>query len=146
MQTKIFFPLCVSALLMVATNSCKKEDNVESPLSKTDILTTGQWKVSAFIMDTDGDGKTDTDLYTLYQPCEKDNYRVFQKDGRMEVNEGPTKCFGGSPQSETFPWSFANNETEIIVDGDRSTIVELTPSRFRMQALGSGLRDITFIR
>jgi hypothetical protein len=142
MQTKIF-PFCLMALLLIAASSCKKENKEQS---KTDILTAGQWTVSAFTMDVDGDGIHETDIYALYHPCDKDDYRAFKKDGKMEENEGPVKCFGGSPQSETFNWSFANNETQIIIDGDTSTIIELAPSRFHIQALGDGKRNITYVQ
>ena len=48
------------------------------------------------------------------------------------MNEGATKCDASDPQSEILDWSFVNEEKELIIDGDRVTILELTPSRLRL--------------
>ena len=152
MQTKIFLPVYLSVFLMVATNSCKKEDKVEPPPSKTDILTagTGQWKMSAYTLtppyDLDGDGTPDTDAYATFEACEKDNYFVFKKDGALETNEGATKCSPNDPQIEMGTWSFSNNETEITIDGILCTIQELTSSKLRVKTpIATSIADITFV-
>ena len=151
MQTKIFLPLCLIALLMIAGSSCKKEDKVETP-SKTDILTagTGQWKMSVYTLtppyDLDGDGAPDTDAYATFEPCEKDNYFVFKKDGVLETNEGASKCDAADPQIEMGTWSFSNNETEITIDGILCTIQELTSSKLRVKTpISTSIGDITFV-
>ena len=153
MQTKSFFPLCLSVLLLASTNSCKKEDKVEPPPSKTDILTagTGQWKMSAYTLtppyDLDGDGTPDTDAYATFDPCEKDNYFVFKKDGVLETNEGASKCSPSDPQIEISSWSFANNETEITIDGVLCSIQELTSTRLRVKtSIATSMADITFLK
>ena len=151
MQTRIFLPLWLSALLMIAGNSCKKEDKVGPP-SKTDILTagTGQWKISVYTLappyDLDGDGTPDSDAYATFEPCRKDNYFVFKKDGTLETNEGASKLSPNDPQIEKSTWSFSNNETEITIDEILCTIQELTSSKLRVKApIANSIGDITFV-
>jgi hypothetical protein len=148
MQTKNFLPLCLGLVLFATTISCNKE---KKELTKTEMLTSGQWHISAFTvspaMDFDGDGIAESDVYAIYSSCDKDNYFIFRKDGKVEVNQGPTKCDLGDPQSELKDWSFANNETEIIIDGDRCTIKELTESRFNItQPISTSTGDVTFTK
>jgi hypothetical protein len=96
--------------------------------------------------DLDGDGTPDADAYATFEPCEKDNFFVFKKDGTLETNQGASKCSPSDPQIETGTWSFSNNETEITIDGILCTIQELTSSNFRVKApLGTSVGDITFV-
>ena len=117
---------------------CKKEKDDETPQSKTDIITTGQWRIIAHTsspgFDWNLDGTIETDLYNVYEPCEKDNYLIFKKDGTYEANEGATKCFSTDPQSEAGTWQLVDNETKINIDGDIATIEELTNNRMRIRS------------
>jgi hypothetical protein len=135
MQTKKIPLLALVFVLLTVFSACKK-DKKETPKSKTDLLTTGQWKMTAFTvsppMDLDGDGIVDSDVYATMGACEKDDYYIFKKDGTLEQNEGASKCDPLDPQTETVDWSFVNDEKEIIFIGTRATILELTATRFRM--------------
>lgn len=142
---KKLFILLITALFI---SGCKKDDKSQS---KTDMLTSVQWKMSAFTisppMDIDLDGIIDSDLYATYDACNKDDYFVFKKDGTLDINEGPSRCSSYDPQVETVNWAFVNDEKEIIIDGDRGTIKELTASRFVITVpFGNSLGEITFIK
>lgn len=150
MQTKFFLQLSLAITLLAATSSCKKDKPVET-LSKTDILTTGQWKMSALTLtppiDMDGDGTPDTDAFTLMEPCDRDNFFIFKKGGEMETNEGVSKCDDSHPQVKMSTWAFSNNETEITIDGLLCTIQELTSSQLRVKApVASSIGDMTYVR
>ena len=126
------FIIAATALLFVLS-ACKKDKS----LSKTEILTTGKWKITAMsvspAMDADGDGDLDSDLYILLEPCEKDNYSVFKTDGTIENNEGPTKCDPQDPQTHISTWSLKNNENILEVDGDDHIIEELNANNLRLK-------------
>jgi hypothetical protein len=126
---------------------CKKDKEDEIQLSKTDMLTSGQWRVIAhtsnLAFDWDLDGTSETDLYNAYEPCERDNYLVFKKDGSYERNEGATKCFSEDPQSDTGTWFFVENETKINIDGDVGIIEELTNTRMRL-SVDMGFDDLVW--
>jgi hypothetical protein len=122
-----------AAGIMMFCLACKKE----SKTSNTDLITSGNWKLSAITVnpgyDYNGDGTIDTDIYALYEPCEKDDYYTFKKNGTMEINEGSSKCDPSSPQVSTVDWQFANNEKSIIIDGEQATIVEISANRLQLK-------------
>ena len=135
------------ALLAVLAISCKKDREQ----TKMDLLTSGQWKIVAFTLsppfDLDGDGDldSDADAYALMDACEKDDLFIFKSDGKYEINEGGTKCDATDPQSTVYDWSFANGEKELIIDGDRVTIQELSSSRLKVSGNLFGVTaDVTF--
>jgi len=137
MQTKLFLPLLlVSAVIFIS--GCNKDKDDKS-LSRSDILTIGKWRMTALKMtppvDYDGDGIVDSDVYAFIEACDKDDYFTFMKDGTLELNEGTLKCDPLDPQTQTDNWSFVNDEKEIIIAGDRCTILELNPTLFRVRVL-----------
>ena len=143
---KTFKPLLILMTLTVAiTMGCKKDKEQ----TRMDLLTNGQWKVISFTVtppvDLDGDGDVDSDAYALMDACERDDYFIFKRDGKYEINEGATKCDASDPQTEVLDWSFVNDEKELIMDGDRLTIHELSGSRLRLSGSVFGVTaDVTF--
>jgi hypothetical protein len=124
-------------------SSCKKDkEEVKPPLSRTEMITSGSWKIIAFTlsppMDFDGDGTLDSDAYATYQPCTKDNYFVFKQGGEMEVNQGATKCYSWDNQIETLSWSFEQNETVIIIESEVWKIHEFSEKQFRISGYMNG--------
>jgi len=128
----------IHSLLVIGTLflfvACKKD---KSESARMDLITTGTWKLIGLTSqpghDVDGDGNIDTDLYAFYDVCEKDNLYVFKRNGEYEINEGASKCDASDPQIYTSHWQFSNGETEIIIDGDKGTIDELTSSTLRIR-------------
>lgn len=129
-----------ATLLMLAFFSCNKDsdNNANTTKTKTELLTTGTWKYTACIvspaLDYYGTGNPVTDIFAIMQACEKDDFEVYKTNGIWEYNEGPTKCDPGNPQvvySE--PWSFAANETKVIVGGVECTILELTETTLKLR-------------
>lgn len=125
--------LCISTL-----SSCKKDkgDN-SSGKTKTELLTSGTWKIKAFssnpAYDWDGDGDTETDIFGAMDGCEKDGYYTFKSNGTFEVNEGATKCEADDNQTETGNWNFIADETKINFDGEEYTLLELTGSTLKIK-------------
>ena len=114
---------CSLALLALLFAACSKKDKT---LSKSELLTSGTWKLTAAEEDADGDGIYEADNYAFFSDCFKDNYYTFQPSGILEMNEGPTKCAPGDPQTETGNWQLTQNETHLMVDGDEWIMQELT--------------------
>ena len=137
-KVKIVFAI---AVVLVAV-ACKK-DNKNSNM---DLISSGSWKMTAFTVnpgyDYDGNGTIDTDIYSLYDACEKDDYYSFHTDGKMEVNEGPTKCDASDPQAFTVEWQFANNGKAIIIDGEQMAIDELSSSKLILDYNDYGTKTI----
>src|SRR5262245_9992135 len=100
------------------------------PKTKTQLISQGTWRFSNATWGT-------TNMNSMLQDCWKDNTMLFvvvsTGTGTGTIDEGPTKCNGGDPQSRPFTWLFTTNETVLSVDtpilpGGTSnfTIVSLT--------------------
>ena len=130
--------LILIIISIVTTFSCKKDEDNDSPKTKTELLTAGNWFYTSCIVspayDYYGNGNAVTDIFAIMQACEKDDFETFKTNGVWEYNQGPTKCDQSDPQilfSE--PWSFAGNETKVIVGGDECTILELTSTTLKLR-------------
>ena len=151
--TKLMILVIMSAT--IALSACKKD---AAPPSKTDLLTTSQWKITAFtvdpaipVFDTQGNitGFT-TDMFPYMESCSKDDTFKFKSDNTVEFDEGALKCDTTAPQTTSGTWSFKTNETilSIIEDGSLQdyTLMELTESSLKMKySQTDGSDTYTFI-
>ena len=126
-------PVALVLFCTITLFSCSKDDDK----SKTELITSGTWKITAFTsnpaVDWDGDGDTETDIYGSMEACEKDNITTFKSDGTAQDDEGATKCDSDDPQITSFEWSFTNNESKIMIDGYEYTIVELNSTTLKIK-------------
>lgn len=144
MKKTIF--LFTAAFFLFFTPACKKDK--DKTQSKTELLTTGSWKVTASVTDNDGNGTYETNEFALFPACFVDNIFTFKTNGQLELDEGPTKCDVMDPQIETVAWQFTNNEMNITVDSDTYDITELNTTTFKIKENLSGGRSsvVTFTK
>jgi len=120
---------------IIAFSACK---NQNAPLSKTDLLTDKQWKISTFsidpgfpIMDENLNitGYT-TDMFTILGMCIKDDTYKFNVNKVVSIDGGALKCDSSEPQTVNGTWNFNQGETILTMNLDGGsldqTIVELT--------------------
>lgn len=102
-----------SALMILG--SCQKDDSSNSsPKTKMELITLSAWKYNDAKIDTDNNGTGDQAIPAgVLEPCQTDNAITFTSNLSGTIDEGPTKCDAGDPQSVPFTWSFTNNETMI---------------------------------
>ena len=135
---KLQMVIVTSLLLFIV--ACKKDNKN----SNTDILTNGNWVIAAISIDPpfdiDGDGIVDSDLYQLYEACEKDDYYTFKKNNKMDINAGSLKCDPSDPQVYSVDWQFTDNEKGIMIDGENATLVELSSERLQFRYDESGYK------
>jgi hypothetical protein len=100
--------------------SCQKDSDTNSGPSNTDNLTASTWKHESSGVDIDKNGTIDASLESLITgiACRLDNQLTFKKDNTAITDEGGTKCNTADPQTTTFNWSFADNETALNVSGN----------------------------
>lgn len=122
--------VCTALLFMLAIMACNKKN--DSP-SKTEILTSGTWKITSMMEDADGNGSYETEFFTALPACYQDNYYIFKTSGQTELNEGASKCDPADPQIETGTWQFSQNETRLTIDGDEYIIDALTNTTLRVK-------------
>jgi hypothetical protein len=124
--------------LILSLAACSKKDKVQS---KTEILTTGSWRLTASETDNDGNGTYEVNEYSSFLPCFTDNFFTFNVSGQVISDEGLTKCDPMDSQTETTTWQFTNNETNLVVDGDSYEIKELSNTTLRLKLPFAGGRS-----
>lgn len=99
---------CFTAVSFLFTSCSSKGDDVDPPpKTRTELITTGTWRFGSATWGT-------TDAGPLLAACQKDNTMVFVL-GSGTMDEGPTKCNAGDPQTVPFTWSFLSNETTLNI-------------------------------
>jgi hypothetical protein len=122
---------------------CKKD----SASNKTQLLTSGTWKLTSDYfnpaVDVDGDGHTENEAINVLPRCFTDNLLIFKTDGTATRDEGATKCYPSDPQTiETMNWKFLDNETKLMVGEDLADLVELSSTVLKVK-LDDGGESVT---
>jgi hypothetical protein len=123
MKKKLLFVMaiiiCISFL-----SSCNKPDK-ETP--KTIV---GKWKqISGSYSPA---YFNETDYFSSYESCEKDDIIEFKSGGIFEYSEGVTKCDASDPQVFlTGTYTVNSDMTSITINGETSAI-ELTTSTLKV--------------
>lgn len=142
----------LALLLCAAFNACKKNDD---PVSRAGWLVNGKWQITETIDTWDSAGHTMySEVYTLndMEPCERDNYWIFDATGKLTGEDGALKCDLTDPQ--TFyngTWALLKNDTQLRMENEDEDmtidIVEASESRFKMKweedAFGGGVYTST---
>ena len=81
--------------------SCQKDDSTNTTTkTKTELITLKAWKYNDAKIDTDNNGTGDQAIPAgVIEPCQTDNAITFTTNGSGTIDEGPTKCDAGDPQS-----------------------------------------------
>lgn len=124
MKSNIF--VLFTAITVSFFLSCKGKDDPQPTSSKTDIITQKTWVVKGAQEKVNGIWVDDHSSFT---PTEMDDIYTFKRNGTLDRNEGPTKANASDPQIISTTWKFDDNETTITVDGDKSTLFELTDTK-----------------
>lgn len=132
MKKRTVFATLFILLVIMACNK-KNDSPVNNNPSKTEILTSGTWKLTAWIYDDDGNGSYESDFFVLLPSCFTDNYYTFKNNGQVETNENTSKCDPADPQTVTTPWQFTQTETRLVMDGDEYIIDALTNTTLRIK-------------
>ena len=131
--------LLLMTTIITSALSCKKDEDDKTSKTKTELITTGTWKLTAYTStpayDWYGNGVYATDILAALHPCEADGFDTYKINGILEINEGSLKCSPMDPQTFTATWAFTDNENKIIYDGfDEYELTELTATTMRLQS------------
>lgn len=124
------------AFFAIVMQGCKKS-STSTQKTKTELISQSAWKF-------DNATVNGADVSAFLQTCQTDNILYFSANGTGTVDEGPTKCNSGDPQTTTFTWNFLTNETILHVSasffsGGSGDVTLITLSE--TQLIGS--QDIT---
>jgi hypothetical protein len=127
----------VAVASAIAFPSCKKDkDDNNGAKTNMELITTGSWKLTAYTINPALDPNGQTNLYTNWPSCRKDDQHTFKTNGVVEINHGPTKCSPSDAQVINWAWNFTNSdETKMMYDGNEYTIEELTNTTLRIKNL-----------
>jgi hypothetical protein len=111
----------LGAVALFSTTSCNKDDDATP--DKVKILTGGQWQLTAMTADPaiDWFGTPVTNVYAQLPACIKDDLTIFKTDGKVNFDEGPSKCQPNDPQTTTGTWTFNTTQTVLSVTQDGET-------------------------
>jgi hypothetical protein len=115
--------LPVALVLATSFSACKKDKDEEQAKSRTTLLTQKDWFISKFEEKTNNGAWVDD--YPNFLACERDNKQTFRTNNTCVYDEGATKCNSADPQTDIVNWSFTDNETKILLDGESNTIDQL---------------------
>jgi lipocalin-like protein len=105
---KVLLSILSFAILSVAFVACNKDDdNNNNQKTKTELITQSTWKFDHATASGFGD------VSAQLPACRKDNVITLSSNGSGSIDEGPTKCNAGDPQTTAITWSFLNNETTL---------------------------------
>ena len=131
-----------AVLMLIAgatvTVSCKKEVKENKQKTKMELLTAGSWKRTAFVSDPAydwyGDGSYATDILSIMDVCELDDFDTYRSDGTGDTNGGPMRCYQSDPQAWPFTWALTDNETKLVFNGvNKLNLVELTETTLKFR-------------
>ena len=123
------FAFLLPVIVLVLFVSCGKDEEPPVVKTKTQLLTQGTWKFKS----ASAGGVDVSNQAPPFNPCRKDNILTFTAAGGGTLDEGPTKCASGDPQTSPVIWSFLTNETILRVSaplfpstGNDYTLVSLS--------------------
>ncbi len=123
-----------AAVLLTGT-SCKKDDDDSNGKSKSELLI-GNWVLTSDAYspayDYEGNGVKLSEIFQLYDACEKDDLLIFKTGNAGEYNEGSSKCDPSDDQAYPFTWVLTNNDNTITVGGDDYNLVQLNASTLKV--------------
>src|SRR6187399_2740212 len=137
-KTQLFaLPLMITAIATIL--SCEKSKEEPVVKTKSELITTGTWKLTAYTStpayDWYGNGVFATNILAALNPCEADGFDTYKINGILEINEGALKCSPMDPQTFTATWEFTDNENKILYDGfDEYELTELTATTMRLRS------------
>ncbi|MBS4066079.1 MAG: hypothetical protein KGZ74_16075 [Chitinophagaceae bacterium] len=112
--------LCIVLLVFTAFTACKKKNDAKS---KTQLLTQSAWLTAKYEEKVNNGAFVDD--FPNWDACDKDDKTIFAANNVATLDEGATKCDPNAPQTQTGTWSFGDNETKLVLNGENFTIEQL---------------------
>jgi hypothetical protein len=109
---KNFNALLLLFLLTLVFTGCDKDEDKEP--TKEQLLMAKNWNATSIptsgtISTPFGSSQFQLDYITQMNACQKDNFLKFEANGKVIMNEGPSKCSPGDPQTLEGTWSLTDN-------------------------------------
>jgi hypothetical protein len=107
--------LFVLALTLVLISSCKKDDDTEAPLTKTQLLTANSWKIKDITTNPPVPAGLGIDVDAL---IEQALGNLSNSDVKFETNGNYVATNRTTGNTTTDKWEFVNNETQLKITSE----------------------------
>lgn len=124
--------------VLVAMAACQKKDSADQNVAPSkpaptseEILTGKTWVLSAMTCDPAYMGKTD--IYSMMEPCEKDNTLKFSSGSgkTLTIDEGSNVCSGQDQQSST-SWNVDAAGSTLTINSQNYNLKSLSSDGFQL--------------
>lgn len=129
--------LAAVAMLTVGSfTSCSKDDD-PNPVTKTELLTAHNWRISSFTVKL-GSAPIE-DIYKDSPKCQQDDFYQFKTDKTFVFDQGKERCDSTEPQTTVSGWDINADGTILLLLEMKGTtsaelyeIKELTKDKLRI--------------
>lgn len=139
----MFKAFAVTFFILLSATGCKKENDAapasqtpEERLAGTSLRTwiqTGERVSDPFYAD-----------FTLLGPCSKDDLVIFYRTGKVEANEGRTKCKPDDPQVTDLGTWLIRNDSLVYNNRTRRRIESLTDDKMTLSITLHGVATLSY--
>jgi hypothetical protein len=135
--------LIYAFIFCVVASACSKSDGDNSsntptptPATKTELITAKPWKYTAWTVNPpvkDNNNNSITDILGNKPACDQDDILIFNANGNVIFDQGPTKCDDATPQTSTAGWAFKAGETQMDMANRLYNIKTLTANELKIE-------------
>lgn len=115
----------LAMLSLVFSTSCQKDKDDGPGTPDVAEMISGTWQMTALTVDPAidwfGTGTQVHNIYAQLPTCVKDDLTVFNKNGTVSFDEGPTKCFPEDPQTTGGTWALSVDQKVLSVTQEGET-------------------------
>lgn len=135
MKKGVYFILCLLVW------GCSKEDSGSATTpaaptaNKRELITAKTWRYVAWIATppvTNDSGKLVSDVLGNKPTCDQDDLLIFNINGNVNFDQGPTKCDPSIPQNSPSYWALLENETKLDMANRIYAIDALTETKLKI--------------
>ncbi|MBF9142934.1 lipocalin family protein [Hymenobacter properus] len=126
----------LSAVTAALLTGCQKDTESPAPASKTQLLTSDPWHITAYTRTTGSAAAVDYLPTAFPTACERDDRYAFNTNGVQIRTEGPTACSGNTSQTVvgTYPYNMNSAQTQLTIGGTTFDIVTLTADAMQLRS------------
>jgi hypothetical protein len=119
----IKIPICF-LLAVLLCGACKKDKSSSSP---ADILQNGKWQmIDAHSVMEIGDSLKWVRTFDSIDFCAKDNFILFESEGKAVLNFGTIKCDLSEPQVAIVYWEISTDGKQMLIGDDSTSTTPLS--------------------
>lgn len=122
--------IVISILAISIFSSCKKDDPAPAVCNLSTNNLMGTYKLTSIMYKADT-ATPETELFSYFDDCQKDDIYTFSTDSVYTISEGLTTC---SP-TNAFTGNWYLNGTNLFLDGTPGTVTDFSCAGFKIYTI-----------